>query len=52
MTKNVFTAISMLFVLVTLTACAGGAGDSTPPTVTTTTCTWDSSTWNNCTLGS
>ena len=51
MTKNVFTAISMLFVLVTLTACASGVSDSAPPP-TSTTCTWDSSTWNNCTLGS
>jgi len=42
-----------LVVFVMLSACGGGGGGggaSPPPT--STTCTWGSSTWDNCTFGS
>ena len=49
--KRLLTGISMLFVLVTLSACGGGGGGAAPPP-TSTTCTWDSSVWDNCIWGS
>ena len=54
--KRLLTGISMLFVLVTLSACGGGGGGGggggAAPAPTSTTCTWDTSTWDNCTWGS
>lgn len=50
--KRVLTGIAMLFVLVLLAACGGGGGGGAAQPPTSSTCTWDSSTWDNCRWGS
>jgi len=43
-------SVVMLFALFALAACGGGGGGASPSSGTT--CTWDSSTWDNCAFGS